>query len=79
MNYADSAECDLNIRKNNNQIAVIFNSNRPNTINSITISPILVNVAQNDIIYLGINKATSGSLTLLPDNYATNLTVEVVE
>lgn len=77
--YDATGEVDLCIYKNSTKIANIFGSCiSNNSSNSITTNSMSINVTEGDVIYLFMVKNSATSLTILPDNGATSLSVEII-
>lgn len=77
-NYNATGEVDLIILKNSTDVIHIYDSCKvANQIDSINLNPVVLDVEQNDILYLYIVKGDNANMTIL-ENYATNMTAEVV-
>lgn len=78
--YNDKVECNLQILRNSTNVAMSYATNIDSTyLQNNYISPILIDVNENDIIYIGLNKGSNGAVTVLNEKFATNLTVEIVQ
>lgn len=77
-NYNATGEVDLCIYKNSTDTIHIYDSCKvASQIEGIDLNPVVIDVAENDVIYLYVVKGNNTGLTIL-DGYATNITVEVV-
>lgn len=73
------SEVDLIILKNGSTVTSISNTcTEPNSIYSLATNAVAINVAQGDLIQIGITKGVSNNLTVINDSAATSLTVEVL-
>ena len=74
-----ATEVDLQILKNGSIVAQMSsNCLEANKIGNLTTNTIAINVVEGDLIRLGIIKGVSNNLTVINDNAATSLTVEIL-
>lgn len=77
--YSPVGEFDLNIVKNNQTVAMCFGNNMGSHLQHSSVTPVVIEVTEGDMLYLMINKGSAGEVTILQNSFATNLTVEVLE
>lgn len=76
--YDATGEITLSIFKNSSVMSSISQAClEATTVNSLTTSPLLISVSEGDYIYLFVTKNTDQPLTVVPEDGATRLTVEV--
>ena len=74
-----ATEVDLQILKNGSIVAQMSsNCLEANKIGNLTTNTMAINVVEGDLIQLGIIKGVSNNLTVINDNAATSLTVEIL-
>lgn len=76
---AIATEVDLQILKNGSAVVNIDSTcTEPNAVYSLTTNTCAINVVEGDLIQLGVIKGTSSNLTVVNDNAATSLTVQIL-
>lgn len=78
-NYNAIGEVDLQILKNSQIVSQIsIHTTKENQIICITTNPIAINVTKEDVINIAIVKNTEKDMTIINDNAATSLNVELI-